>query len=81
MKWEEVRKIYPDKFVKLQVLESHIEGNKRYIDDMAVIKVIDDNREATRELVRSKNDILVYHTGNQSIILEIKNIRAYRGII
>lgn len=81
MKWEEVRKIYPDKFVKLQVLESHIEGNKRYIDDMAVIKVIEDNREATRELVRSKNDTLVYHTGNQSIVLEIKNIRAYRGII
>jgi hypothetical protein len=47
MKWEEVRNIYPDKFVKLQVLESHIEGNKRYIDDMAVIKVIKDNREAT----------------------------------
>lgn len=81
MKWEEVRKIYPDKFVKLQVLESHTEGNKRYIDDMAVIKVIEDNREATKELVKSGNDTLVYHTGNQSIVLEIKNIRAYRDII
>jgi len=81
MRWEEVRRIYPNKFVKLQVLESHIEGNKKYIDDMAVIKVIDDNREATKELVKSMNDTLVYHTGNQSIILEIKNIRAYRGIV
>jgi len=40
MKWEEVRRTYPDKFVKLQILESHMEGTKKYIDDMAVIKVI-----------------------------------------
>ena len=81
MKWEEVRKLYPNKFVKLQVLEYHMEGNMKYIDDMAVIKAIEDNREATRELVRSKDSILVYHTANESINLEVKNIRAYRGII
>ena len=50
MKWEEVRRTYPDKFVKLQILESHMEEDKKYIDDMAVIKVIEDNREATKEL-------------------------------
>ena len=26
MKWEEVRQIYPDKFVKVEVLDSHIKG-------------------------------------------------------
>jgi len=81
MKWEEVRKLYPNKFVKLQILEYHMEGNKKYIDDMAVIKVIEDNREATRELVRAKDNTLVYHTANESITLEVKNMRAYRGII
>lgn len=45
MKWEEVRKLYPNKFVKLQILEYHMEENKKYIDDMAVIKDIEDNRE------------------------------------
>lgn len=81
MKWEEVRKLYPNKFVKLQVLEYHMEGNKKYIDDMAVIKAIEDNKEATQELVRAKDSTLVYHTANESINLEVKNIRAYRGII
>lgn len=81
MKWEEVRKLYPNKFVKLQVLEYHMEGNMKYIDDMAVIKAIEDNREATRELVQAKDSTLVYHTANESINLEVKNIRAYRGII
>jgi hypothetical protein len=81
MKWEEVRKIYPDKFVKIQILKSHIEANIRYIDDMAVIKAFEDNKEATRELVRATEDILVYHTGREKIEVEIKQIFGYRGAI
>lgn len=81
MKWEEVKKIYPDRFVKIQILESHIEGNIRYIDDMAVILAFDDNKEATRELVRAVDDILVYHTGKEKIEVEIKQIFGYRGVI
>lgn len=81
MKWNEVRKIYPDQFVKIQVLEHHMEGSKKYIDDMAVIKGIEDNREATKELVKSKDSTLVYHTGNEEIFVEVKDIRAYRGVI
>lgn len=81
MKWEEVRKIYPNRFVKIQILESHIDGNIRYIDDMAVIKAFEDNAEATRELVRAKDDILVYHTGKEKIEVEIKQIFGYRGVI
>ncbi|MDD2402778.1 MAG: hypothetical protein PHI90_11225 [Clostridia bacterium] len=81
MKWEEVRKIYPNKFVKLQIIKSHIDGNIRHIDDMAVIKAFDDNKEATRELVRVKDDILVYHTANEKIQVEIKKIFGYRGVV
>ena len=81
MKWEEVRKIYPNKFVKLQIIESHMDGNIRHIDDMAVIKAFDDNKEATRELERAKDDILVYHTGKEKIEVEIKQIFGYRGVV
>jgi hypothetical protein len=81
MKWEEVRKTYPDKFVKLQILESHMEEDKKYIDEMAVVKVIEDNREATKELVNSKDNTLVYHTGNEEIYVIVRNIRGYRGAI
>lgn len=81
MKWEEVRRIYPNQFVKLQILDYHIVDNIKIIDDMAVIKAFDDNREATKELVRSTEDTIVYHTQNKSIEIEIKNTRSYRGII
>jgi len=81
MKWEEVRKIYPDRFVKIQILEAHIEDNVRYIDDMAVVKAFDDEREATRELVRTKDDEIVYHTGKQKLEVPIKQIFGFRGAV
>ena len=81
MKWNEVRKIYPDRFVKLQILDSHVEDNVRYINDMAVVQAFEDEKEATRELVRSKDDILVYHTGKEKIEVQIKQIFGFRGVI
>lgn len=81
MKWEDVRKIYPDQFVKLQILEYHMVSNMKVIDDMAVIKAMKDNKEATKELVRSTGDVIVYHTSNENIEIEVKNIRSYRGIV
>ncbi|WP_244834707.1 hypothetical protein [Clostridium sp. BJN0001] len=81
MKWEEVRNLYPNQYVKIKILEAHIEGNKKYIDNMAVIDAIKDPREATKELVRATGDVLVYHTGNEKIVVEIRNIKGYRGVV
>lgn len=81
MKWAEVRKIYPNRFVKLQILDYHVENDIRYIDDMAVIKAFEDEKEATRELVRSKDEILVYHTGKENVAVPIKQIFSFRGSI
>lgn len=46
-----------------------------------IIKGIKDNKEATKELVGSIGDMIVYHTSNKNIEIEIKNIRSYRGIV
>jgi len=80
MKWEDVRKTYPNRFVKLQILESRIAGTKRIIEDVAVIAVFEDNIQATKELSKATGDILVYHTGNEKIELEIKQFFGYRGV-
>ncbi len=71
MKWSEVRKLYPDQFVKLKVLSSHIENGQEFIEDIAVIKPIS-NELATKELLKSKGDELVYHTTNENILLEVR---------
>lgn len=50
MKWNEVRRLYPKRFVKIQILDSHIDNNVRFIDEMAVIQAFEDEKEAIREL-------------------------------
>lgn len=71
MKWSEVRRLYPNQFVKLKVLSSHIKNEQEFIEDMAVIKPVSDE-QATKELLNSKGDELVYHTANENIVLEIR---------
>lgn len=79
MKWEDVRKLYPNRFVKLQILKSHIDNQVRYIEDVAVIQAFDDDKEASRALVRATDDVLVYHTGKEKIEIQIKQLFGFRG--
>ena len=71
MKWSEVRQLYPSQFVKLKVLSSHIENGQELIEDIAVIKSVSDEL-ATKELLKSKGDEVVYHTAHKNIVLEVR---------
>lgn len=54
MKVQEIRNLYPHQWVKLNVLASHIEDDKKIINDMEVIKTIPSDLEAGRELGKCK---------------------------
>jgi len=71
LKWTEVRKLYPDQFVKLKVLSAHVEDNQEFVEDMAVIRPVPDE-SATKELLGSKDENLVYHTSHENIVLEVR---------
>ena len=74
MKWDEVRTIYPDQFVKVEILQSNKLDDKEVISEVAVIGPVRDE-DATHELLSSKNNTLIYHTSNDKVILKIrKNI-------
>lgn len=77
MKWEEARDIYPNQFIKLKVLKSHIENNAEYVEDIAIIGPVSE-KDATRELLKSKDSLLVFHTKKENIILKIRNRIALR---
>lgn len=74
MLWSEIRYKYPNKFVMLQNLKDRVEGNIKYIDEVELIRVIDDEKEASNLFVRCKGDIFVYHTSLQDITMEIRVI-------
>lgn len=81
MKWKEVRELYPDKFVKFEIVESHIEDNKEFIDEVAIIRAIDDGKEAMKEFVNCKPGQLVYSTKNQDLIVQlVKHVGIRRSV-
>lgn len=81
MKWKEVRELYPDRFVKFEIVESHTEDGKEYIDEVAIIKSIDDGKEAMKEFINCKPGQLVYSTKNeQLILLLVKHVGIRRGL-
>lgn len=79
MKWTEVRKLYPEKFVLLENLKYHVEGNLKYFDEVALIDVIDDDKEASNLLVRCKGDRFVYRTSKEDLCIEIVNMPILTG--
>ncbi|MDF2724979.1 MAG: hypothetical protein K0Q59_4654, partial [Paenibacillus sp.] len=68
MLWTEVRELFPDQFVLLEELKSHYVDSKLYVDEVAVIKPIEDT-QAMKELFAAKNERFVYHTSNENIII------------
>ncbi|PNT91065.1 hypothetical protein [Clostridium thermosuccinogenes] len=81
MKWEEVRKLCPNTYVLLEEIKSHIDGNKKFVDEVALIRTIEYPKEAIRELVKVKGKQFAYHTGNDIIVMEIVKKPGYKGAI
>ena len=81
MKWEGVRRLYPNQYVQIKIIKSNLAGTVEKVEDVAIIRSISNSAEATEELMRSRGDTLVYHTQNEKIELEIRNNPGFRGVI
>lgn len=80
MQWAEVRSIFPDKFVLLEDLKSHVENGSVVIEEVAVIRPLADGKEVTQELRNCKGARFIYHTSKTDIIVPIHakpNIRSH----
>ena len=81
MKWQEVRELYPNQFVKFKVLESWTDENKEYVNDVAVIKAISDGKSAMKEFIHCKPGEIIYHTKNKEIVIQlVESIGVRRSI-
>lgn len=81
MTWQEVRKLYPGQFIKFDIIASHVEEDKEYVDEVAVIKAITDEKEAMREFINRKEGQFVYSTRNEQVIIAlIKHVGIRRSV-
>lgn len=71
MKWQEVRELFPNQFLLVSILDYHIEGDKKFVDEVAPIRPIADE-DATKELFKTKEGTIVYHTSNENFVIHIR---------
>ena len=79
MRWDEVRKLYPNTFIKFETVESHIEDDKEIVDEVAFIKAIKDGKEAMREHLRCKTGQYVYNTVKDRVEIQLVKYIGIRG--
>lgn len=78
MQWSEVRERFPNQFVLVEELSSHIEGDIVLVDDVTVVRVVPEE-EATKTLMQCKDKMFVYHTSNNSVVIELRRRPGLRG--
>ena len=75
MKWNEAVRNYPNKWLLFEAIEACSKDGKRIIEDLSVINLFDDSREALKGYSemhkRDKSrEMYVYHTKNKELNIE-----------
>lgn len=75
MKWTEVRRDYPSKWVIIEAIEATTRDKKRIVDEMIVVGSFDDNNMALRKYIdlhkeRPDREMYVVHTSREALDIE-----------
>jgi hypothetical protein len=78
MKWDDVRKAYPDQWLVIEALEAHTEAGQRVLDRISVIESCPDGEAAMTSYRRLHSEypmreLYFVHTGRE--ILDIRERR------
>lgn len=79
MQWSQVRALFPNTFVLMEDQQSHTENGEWHVDDVAVIRPLQDGREALMAVRVAHGATFVYHTKHPVIVIPIRPKPAYRG--
>lgn len=77
MKWEELRKLYPNQYVLFSVLAFQQKGTRREIEEVEPIRPIAD-QDVSAEFNAAGPGKLVYHTASRICVIRVRRRRAKR---
>ena len=78
MKWNEARKVYPNKWILFEAMEAYSENGKRIVEELSIINAYDQGKEALKEYAEKhkkdkSREMYVYHTKNIEMLIEERN--------
>ncbi len=80
MHWSEVRTLYPDQFVYLEDLRSHVEDGHLHVEEVALIRPLTDTRETWDAFKSAHDRRFIYHTSQEQIVMDIVTKPLIRGM-
>ena len=74
MRWEEIRRHYPEQWLLLEAIAAHSENNQRIIEQLAVIATYADSQSAMRGYAQMhhrdpQRELYVLHTSRENIVI------------
>ncbi|MCK8486563.1 hypothetical protein M0651_05165 [Paenibacillus sp. MBLB2552] len=72
MQWQEVRRLFPDRFVLLSVLDYHEEAGKKMVTEVAPVRAVPDD-EANKAFFNVEPGQVAYHTSNEECVSHLRN--------
>jgi hypothetical protein len=85
MKWEEIRRHYPDQWLLVEAIKAHSESGKRILEQISVVSTFPDSVTAMRgytELHREapERELYVFHTDRETLDIVERRWLGIRGI-
>lgn len=85
MQWQQIREHHPQQWLLLEAIKAHSEGNKRILDDLAIIEAFPDSALAMRgysQIHRAapQRELYVFHTSRETLDIEERQWLGIRGI-
>lgn len=72
MKWEAIRKNYPDKWILFEAIDAHSFNGKRIVDEISVLDSYEESKEALKvykelHLKEPERELYVAHTSKKDL--------------
>jgi hypothetical protein len=84
MRWQQAREQFPSQWLLVEAIKAHTEGNKRVVEDLAVVNSFSDSRSALRCYVdfheqTPEREYYVVHTDREILDILQRNWSGIRG--
>lgn len=85
MKWQEIREHYPQQWLLVEALKAYSKGNKRILQELAVVDTFSDSVSAMKsynELHRDtpERELYIFHTSRKKLTITERRWLGIRGI-
>ena len=85
MKWQEIREYYPQQWLLIEAIKARSEGDKRVLEQLAVVGVFNDSvaaLESYRQLHRQApaRELYVFHTSRETLEITERKWLGIRGV-